>query len=50
MAVVKVFDSVGVKTVQMMGNLNEQEYDSIEEMDEEDDIINSLAEDTDDGF
>lgn len=50
MAVIKVFDSNGVKTVQMMGNLSEQEYDPIEEMDETDDLINSLAEDTDDGF
>lgn len=31
MAVIKVFDSNGVKTVQMMGNLNEQDYDVSEE-------------------
>lgn len=50
MAVIRVFDSVGVKTVQLMGNLNEQDYDDIDEMDETDDLINSLAEDTDDAF
>lgn len=27
MAVIKVFDSVGVKTVQLMGNLEQQPYD-----------------------
>lgn len=31
MAVIKVFDSIGVKTVQLMGNLSEQEYDDFEE-------------------
>lgn len=50
MAVIKVFDSVGVKTLSLMGNAMEQEYDPIDEMDETDDLINSLAEDTDDGF
>lgn len=46
MAVIKVFDSVGVKTVQLMGNLEEQPYD--EEISDED--INEIAEETDDGF
>lgn len=46
MAVIKVFDSVGVKTVQLMGNLEEQPYD--EEISDED--INEFAEETDDGF
>lgn len=46
MAVIKVFDSVGVKTVQLMGNLEEQPYD--EEFSDED--INEFAEETDDGF
>lgn len=46
MAVIKVFDSVGVKTVEMMGNLEEQPYD--EELTDED--INEFAEETDDGF
>lgn len=27
MAVIKVFDSKGVKTVELMGNVSEQEYD-----------------------
>lgn len=31
MAVIKVFDSIGVKTVKLMGNLNEQDYDDFEE-------------------
>lgn len=49
MAVIKVFDSVGVKTVVLMGNLEEQAYD--EEFDDDmDDIINQMAEETDDGF
>lgn len=33
MAVIKVFDSVGVKTVKLMGNLSEQDYD--EQIDED---------------
>lgn len=33
MAVIKVFDSNGVKTVKLMGNLNEQDYDPVEEDD-----------------
>lgn len=34
MAVIKVFDAKGVKTVQMMGNLNEQDYETpVVEMD-----------------
>jgi hypothetical protein len=45
MAVVKVFDSVGVKTLSLMGNADEQPYD--EPSDEE---INEHAEETDDGF
>lgn len=44
MAVIKVFDSLGVKTVQLMGNLEEQPYDE-EELDP-----NDFAEETDDGF
>lgn len=44
MAVIKVFDSVGVKTVMLMGNLDQQPYDE-EEVDP-----NDYAEDTDDGF
>lgn len=36
MAVIKVFDSVGVKTVRLMGNINEQAYDTVEEDVEED--------------
>lgn len=35
MAVIKVFTSLGVKTVQMLGNLDMQEYDS----DDEEEII-----------
>lgn len=31
MAVVKVFDANGVKTVELMGNVNEQSYDTVEE-------------------
>lgn len=31
MAVIKVFDSKGVKTVLLMGNLEEQPYDPVEE-------------------
>lgn len=31
MAVIKVFDSKGVKTVVLMGNVNEQDYDSLDE-------------------
>lgn len=31
MAVIKVFDSKGVKTVVMLGNLSEQDYDPVEE-------------------
>lgn len=45
MAVVKVFDSVGVKTLILMGNAQEQPYDEL--TDEE---INEIAEETDDGF
>ena len=45
MAVIKVFDSNGVKTVLLMGNINEQDYDEIS-----DEEINEFAEDTDDGF
>lgn len=45
MAVIKVFDSKGVKTVVLMGNLEEQPYDEVT-----DDDINEFAEDTDDGF
>lgn len=49
MAVIKIFDSVGVKTVVLMGNVMEQPYD--EEIDDDmDDIINLMAEETDDGF
>lgn len=44
MAVIKVFDSVGVKTVVLMGNLEEQPYD------EEEVEPNDFAEETDDGF
>lgn len=44
MAVIKVFDSVGVKTVKLMGNLESQPYDE-EELDP-----NDFAEETDDGF
>lgn len=44
MAVIKVFDSMGVKTLQIMGNAMEQPYDE-EEVDP-----NDVAEDTDDGF
>lgn len=42
MATVKVFDSLGVKTLILMGNAMDQDYDPIEEMDETDDIINSM--------
>lgn len=31
MALVKVFSALGVKTVQMMGNVSEQAYDEVEE-------------------
>lgn len=31
MAVIKVFDSKGVKTVVLMGNINEQDYDPLDE-------------------
>lgn len=49
MAVIKVFDSVGVKTVVLMGNMSEQAYD--EEFDDDmDEFINESAETTDDGF
>lgn len=34
MAVIKVFDSFGVKTVAMMGNLDEQPYDESEDAEE----------------
>lgn len=33
MAVIKIFDSKGVKTVALMGNVNEQDYDPIPEED-----------------
>lgn len=45
MAVIKIFDSVGVKTLVMMGNVEEQPYDELS-----DEEINELAEETDDGF
>lgn len=49
MAIIKIFDSVGVKTVVLMGNLEEQPYD--EQIDDDmDDIINQMAEETEDGF
>lgn len=49
MAVIKVFDSIGVKTVVLMGNMSEQAYD--EQIDDDfDDLINESAETTDDGF
>lgn len=35
MAVVKVFDSVGVKTLELMGNAMEQAYDAPEEDEEQ---------------
>ena len=44
MAVIKVFDSKGVKTLELMGNAMEQEYDDLDEE------INEQAETTDDGF
>lgn len=31
MAVIKIFDSKGVKTIEMLGNANEQDYDLPEE-------------------
>lgn len=34
MAVVKVFDSIGIKTLELMGNAMEQPYDPVEEADE----------------
>lgn len=34
MAVIKVFDSKGVKTVVLMGNVGEQPYDVLEEENE----------------
>lgn len=34
MAVIKVFDSVGVKTLVLMGNAIEQPYDAVEEENE----------------
>lgn len=46
MAVIKIFDSVGTKTLVLMGNVEEQPYD--EEVTDED--INEIAEETDDGF
>lgn len=46
MAVIKVFDSKGVKTVELMSNSLEQPYDEMSE----DDEINDVAEETDDGF
>ena len=42
MAVIKVFDSKGVKTVVLMGNVLEQDYDPIEEEE-----IDGAPEDTD---
>lgn len=45
MAVVKVFDSVGVKTLSLMGNAEEQPYDELSDQE-----INEHAEETDDGF
>lgn len=45
MAVVKVFDSVGVKTLSLMGNAEEQPYDELTDQE-----INDQAEETDDGF
>lgn len=41
MAVIKVFDSKGVKTVVLMGNILEQDYDPVE-----DEEIDSASEDT----
>lgn len=46
MAVIKIFDCNGVKTVEMLGNANEQDYDPVTD----DDEINQNCEDTDDGF
>lgn len=46
MAVIKIFDCDGVKTVQMMGNANEQPYDVLDD----DELINEIAEETEDGF
>ena len=42
MAVIKVFDAKGVKTLILAGNAMEQDYDPIDEMDETDEIINSM--------
>lgn len=51
MAVIKVFDSIGVKTVELMGNMSEQDYDEfVDEPESLDDLINESAETTDDGF
>lgn len=44
MAVIKIFDSIGVKTVELMGNVAEQDYDVTDEE------INESAVETDDGF
>lgn len=45
MAVIKIFDCNGVKTVEMLGNANEQAYDELTDED-----INEECEETDDGF
>lgn len=37
MAVIKVFDSKGVKTIKIMGNVMEQPYDCEEALTEEED-------------
>lgn len=40
MAVIKVFDSVGVKTLFLMGNAEEQPYDALEEDEEQEEDDN----------
>lgn len=48
MAVVKIFDSKGVKTVVLMGNVSEQPYDPVPEPVEEESLTEPTGESEED--